>query len=139
MHSTKTEEGAGDLPHSNVVQCEFCDQTFYGTISLGRHKVFVHQDKATHECKECGKKFLESNYLHRHEKKQHGKAVSSEEFPCQKCGKILTSRKALLEHEFYVCKINHDEKMLPASVRLRRVACTFPGCTITVRQYSLVK
>lgn len=93
---------------------EHCRQIFFTAEELEHHK-------KSHECSTCGFLPRDPREMADHER-QHGRAKTEGNFPCNKCGQKLTSYDELVAHEEthnkYSC--NKCRQKFPSSIEANR-------------------
>jgi len=86
--------------HTNAVHkvqlsmCDICSQEFKNTHALRSHKAKVHENIIKVNCPSCSKVCDTRLKLYFHERAVH----TSEESPCQVCGKIYKNKNLLQKH-----------------------------------------
>lgn len=75
--------------------CEFCNNSYADRSSLKVH-IGVHLNSNLVHCTFCDRSFSRQSYLKTHIETQHAK-----NFPCEKCVRVLDSKRALRTHMYY--------------------------------------
>jgi len=87
-----------------VLKCETCGREGFCNIStLQDHIRAKHTEEKPFECEYCNKAFPAASHLAHHRMKKHrvnskGELQPKIVFPCNYCGKILTTKPKLLAH-----------------------------------------
>lgn len=80
-----------------IYRCETCQQTFANRSNLKIHEKHVHSNVRLFACESCSKTFKRKKDVVRHQRQVHER--NSSRHACPDCGKMLSSRTALLLHE----------------------------------------
>lgn len=106
-----------------VYQCDTCHQDgFASKDTLENHIRAIHTDERPFVCEYCPKSYATQMSLSGHRARIHnmnksGEFVPKKMFPCDVCGKLLTSRTKLLHH---VKIIHENEKAFACSFCSKR-------------------
>ncbi|TRY61650.1 hypothetical protein TCAL_07442 [Tigriopus californicus] len=106
-----------------VYQCDVCHQDgFASKDTLENHIRALHTDERPFACEYCPKRYATQMSLSGHRARIHnmnksGEFVPKKMFPCDICGKLLTSRTKLLHH---VKIIHENEKAYTCSFCAKR-------------------
>ena len=101
-------------------KCELCPETFYGIISLLRHRRKVHQGQIIRNSKKivkvespsacdfCGKMFTYKQYrdIHMSAACKKRDKTKDPEYPCEFCGKCFRFQASRYRHQKKVCGKN---------------------------------
>ena len=85
-------------------QCEICGKEgFINSVTLQNHVRSKHSADRPYNCEYCPAKFATSESLSHHRSSRHGvnakgDVVPKKMYPCNRCGKLLTSRLKLMKH-----------------------------------------
>jgi len=87
-----------------IYQCEICGKEgFINSVTLQNHVRSKHSADRPYQCEYCPAKFATSESLSHHRSSRHGvnakgDVVPKKMYPCNRCGKLLTSKLKLMKH-----------------------------------------
>ena len=102
-HHRKTCSAAA-ASGTQLYQCELCGKDgFVNALTLENHKKSKHSMERPHACEYCPAKYATAMSLSGHRSRKHGvnckgESVPKKVYPCNVCGKMLTSRLKLISH-----------------------------------------
>ena len=99
--------------------CDKCEKSFSTSSNLESHTIFIHSEVRPFPCNQCEKTFKYKQYVKNHMIRCHvvkdpnyvtksfdDDRNSHYQFPCEKCGKLFTTKWSLNIHE----RVQTDEK-----------------------------
>ena len=106
IHITETKK-------KELLNCSFCDKTFFNTVNLKRHVVDTHEQlgNLNFKCETCSKGFKSKG-----EFRAHVKIHLTDSYSCQMCDKKLTSLFVLKSHEASFIMFFQNSSLFQCSV-----------------------
>ncbi|XP_039433304.1 zinc finger protein 629-like isoform X1 [Culex pipiens pallens] len=83
------------LTHGEELKCADCDERFFRTWDLEKHRVEKHSDSEIYKCDTCSKTFIEHWRLLRHQRTHS----TEKKFKCDMCDKSFTESGNLAKHK----------------------------------------
>ncbi|XP_038116505.1 zinc finger protein 16 isoform X2 [Culex quinquefasciatus] len=132
------------LTHGEELKCADCDERFFRTWDLEKHRVEKHSDSEIYKCDICSKTFIEHWRLLRHQRTHS----TEKKFKCDMCDKSFTESGNLAKHKKQVhtkdrpfaceiCSKSYPQKKDLQGHMLVHTMKRF-ACTICQEEFSLL-